>query len=46
MRSKRCSCCARYKAETEFNRANRKRDGLRYHCKTCQQTKYREYRLD
>src|SRR5215467_11206814 len=45
MRSKRCSCCIAYKAESEFNRDSRKRDGLKSCCKTCHQAKHRAYRL-
>jgi len=45
MDQKRCSQCGEIKATSEFYKERRVKDGLQGHCKACQATRMKEYRL-
>ncbi len=43
VKQKRCCRCKRWKAESDFYKEPRYKDGLRYHCKECMRTYTREH---
>lgn len=43
METKKCNRCLKYKPVSEFNKDNRRKDGLFIYCRECQREIFREY---